>query len=138
MTLHSALLFEMLDAEIEVTRQRLQGRVADIRRTWHVIQVPLRAANDQPVWLTLSGEKYDSDPFSVSVVDAEGRAGAELWPPSLLGGLHPVTGQPFVCVQGCAEYYTHPSHFRDRWDAVRSRLRLPDLLDHLLRRAGVP
>lgn len=138
MSLHPALLYEMLDAEIEVTQHRLLGKVAGIRRTRHFVQVPLRAANDQQVWLTLSGENYDADPFSVSVVDAEGPVGAELWPPSLFGGMHPVTGQPFVCVQGCAEYYSHPSHFRDRWDAVRPRLRLPNLLDHLLRRAGVP
>ena len=46
-------------------------------------------------------------------------------------------GRPFACVQGCAEYYTHTSHFQDRWDASRPRLRLADLLDHLLRRAGI-
>ena len=51
-------------------------------------------------------------------------------------GVHPVTGEPFACVRGTWEYYLHTSHHQERWDAHRPRLRLADLLDHLLRKAG--
>jgi len=54
----------------------------------------------------------------------------------LAAGVHPVTGEPFACVRGTWEYYLHTSHHQERWDAHRPRLRLADLLDHLLRKAG--
>ena len=53
-------------------------------------------------------------------------------------GLHPVLNRPFACIRGCAEYYCHPSHLQERWDTLRNTLRLADLLDHALRRAGRP
>jgi hypothetical protein len=135
-TLHPALLHELLDAEIAVAMQRLGSRVAGIRRDGHVVQTPVTAPDGRRAWLSLDGRHYDAEPFSVSMVDDGGSTGSEVWPPALLGGIHPVFRRPFVCVRGCAEYYTHPSHFQDRWDASRNQLRLADLLDHLLRKAG--
>lgn len=137
MSLHPTLLHQLLDAEIAVARQRLGQRVTGIHREGHVVRTPVPAPDGRQVWLSLSGLHYDAEPLSVFVADQDGSTAAGLWPPSLLAGVHPVLGRPFACVQGCAEYYTHTSHFQDRWDASRPRLRLADLLDHLLRRAGI-
>ena len=43
----------------------------------------------------------------------------------------------FACVQGTYEYHAHPSHLEDDWARCRNVIRLPDLLDHLLRKAGL-
>jgi len=136
-SLHPTLLHQLLDAEVAVARNRLGQRVTGIHRDGYVVRTPVRAPDRRQVWLSLSGLNYDAEPFSVFVADDEGATSADLWPTGLLAGVHPVTGQPFACVQGCAEYYIHTSHFQDRWDAVRPRIRLADLLDHLLVRAGI-
>ena len=52
--------------------------------------------------------------------------------------VHPVLGRHFVCIRDCAEYYAHPSHLQEQWDTVRNTLRLAELLDHALRKAGRP
>jgi hypothetical protein len=139
LSLHPVLLGELLDEELAVAAQRLGDRVAGIRRDGAVVRTPLTAPDGTRVWLSLDGTEFDADPFSVTVTDQDGSATVpNRWPASLLGGEHPVVRRLFVCVRGCAEYYSHPSHFQDRWDIVRPTLRLAELLDHLLRRAGRP
>ncbi len=87
--------------------------------------------------LRLDGRGYDAEPFRLSVVDGDGvpLPGA-VWPPGLHHSQHPVLEVPFACVQGTYEYHTHPGHVADSWDRHRHRLRLAQLLDHLLRRCG--
>lgn len=139
MSLHPRLLGELLEAELAVARARLGPRIDGIHREGHVIRTPLSAPNGSLVWLTLSGADYDAEPFSVTVTDEyDSIVPAEMWPTGLMHSVHPVLGRPFACVQGCAEFYIHPSHLQDRWDASRTCLRLAELLDHLLRRAGRP
>jgi hypothetical protein len=122
-----------------VARRRLGNRVTGIRRDGATARTPVTAPDGTRVWLCLDGTGFDAEPFAVTITEDDGSAApAGRWPAGLLSGIHPVLGRPFVCVRGCAEYYSHPSHFQDRWDTVRPALRLAELLDHLLRRAGRP
>ena len=34
---------------------------------------------------------------------------------------HPITGKPFICMQGSREYHTHNSHVRDLWEPLRNQ-----------------
>ena len=45
--------------------------------------------------------------------------------------------RPFACIQGTYEYHAHPSHLADKWSNYRNTIRLADLIDHLLRKAGL-
>jgi hypothetical protein len=90
--------------------------------------------------LALSGDNYNAEPLSLSVRDIANGAtlGQEGWPPSLSGGIHPVTNAPFCCIRGVAEYYIHPSHLQERWDQHRRALRVDVLVGHILDKMGAP
>jgi hypothetical protein len=62
----------------------------------------------------------------------------EAWTPGVPHSIHPVTGKPFVCLQGIAEYHSHPSHLTDSWDRYRHIYRIPQTVKALLNKAGVP
>ncbi|WP_328442726.1 hypothetical protein [Amycolatopsis sp. NBC_00438] len=139
MTTHPALLTQLLDDEVEVARSRLGDRATGIERVSSTIRVPLSAPDGSPLLLVLDGSNFDAAPFGVTVTEPDGSpAPLERWPAGLGASMHPVLNRPFVCVRGCAEYYSHPSHLQESWDTVRNTLRLAELLDHLLRRGGKP
>lgn len=131
--LHRDVLNEMLADEIAVAEERLGDRVGHIKRDDADIYVALA----EGLTMKLEGARYDAEPFRVSVVRGDGTpAPHEAWPAGLSLGVHPVLGRPFACVQGTYEYHAHPSHLGDHWAVYRSDLRLAELLDHLLRKAG--
>lgn len=135
--LHRLVLADLLDDEIAVAAERLGGRAAGLAHDGRYVRYLLRSDGDSGRWLRLDGLRYDGEPFRVAVCGPDGTSlPIEGWPPGLAHSVHPVTGQPFACVRGAWEYYLHPSHHQERWDVHRSRLRLADLLDHLLRKAG--
>nr|BFE63686.1 hypothetical protein GCM10020063_082120 [Dactylosporangium thailandense] len=139
MTLHPALRAELLDDELGVARARLGDRVAGIERRDALICIPLTASDGSTVFLTLDGSGYDAEPFGLSITDPDGSVAAlPRWPGQLAHGMHSVLDRPFACIRGCAEYYAFPGHHQDRWDTVRATLRLAELLDHALRKAGCP
>jgi hypothetical protein len=91
--------------------------------------------------LALTGDNYNAEPLSLSVIDPVTREPLpeERWPEHLrFGSPHPVTGTPWSCTRGLAEYYVHFSHVQESWDADRVRRRLEVLLGHLLSKMGVP
>jgi len=135
--LHPTLLRELLDDEVAVAVDRLGDRVDQLTHDGRYVSCLLPAPDGSAVWLRLDAACYDGDPVRVDVVDQAGKPVLmTLWPAGLSSGEHPVTKHSFVCMQGVHEYYTHPSHHKERWDGHRATLRIPDILDHLLRRAG--
>ncbi len=135
--LHPVVLADLLDDEVAAAAERLGDRATGLVHDGRFVQCPLRPAGDFLRWLRLDGRRYDGEPFRIAVCGPDGAplpAGG--WPQGLAAGVHPVTDEPFACVRGTWEYYLHPSHHQERWDAHRPRLRLADLLDHLLRKAG--
>jgi hypothetical protein len=140
MTTHPALRAELLDDELGVVRSRLGERVMGIERIGSVIRLPMAAPDGGLVFLTLDGTGFDAEPFGLTLTELDGTiTPLERWPSGLAPALHPVLNRPFACIRGCAEYYdSHPSRLQERWDAVRYTLRLADLLDHALQRAGRP
>ena len=137
MSVHLALRARLLDDEIDVACSRLGDRVMGMERIDSLIRVPVTAPGGGSVYLALVGSGFDAEPFGLPELDGTS-ASAERWPTGLDAGLHPVLNRPFACIRGCAEYYCHPSHLQERWDTVRNTLRLADLLDHALRKAGRP
>lgn len=135
--LHPLVLTDLLEDEVAVASERLGHRAAGLRHDGRYVTCPLRPDGQAPTSLALDGRWYDAEPFRVAVCGPDGLAlPAAGWPRGLVHSVHPVLGRPFACVRGTYEYHLHPQHYQDRWDAHRSRLRLADLLDHLLRKAG--
>jgi len=132
--LHRTVLNEMLDDEIATAEECLGGRVESISRTGPTISVHL--GPDGPL-IELDGRRYDSEPYRVRLVDPAGEPLThEQWPAGMSLGQHPVLDRPFACIQGTYEYHAHPSHLTDHWSTYRNTIRLADLIDHLLRKAG--
>lgn len=130
--LHPSVLVEMLDDEIAAAADRVGERAGVLRRVGTAVVADL--GEDL---LLFDGDRYDAEPFRVSVVSRTGTpVPHEGWPPGLSLGAHPVLTRPFACIQGTYEYHAHPSHLHDHWARYRAAIRLPDLLDHLLRKAG--
>lgn len=130
--LHPSVLVEMLSDEVAAAHDRLGERAATLRRVGTLVTADV--GEDR---LVLDGARYDAEPFRVSVADRSGQPVAhEGWPPGLSHGVHPVFNRPFACIQGTYEYHAHPSHLDDHWARYRAAIRLPDLLDHLLKKAG--
>lgn len=135
--LHPLVLADLLEDEVAVASERLGHRAAGLRHDGRYVTCPLRPDGDGSRSLVLDGRSYDAEPFQVMVCGLDGLGlPAGGWPRGLVHSVHPVLGRPFACVRGTYEYHLFPGHHQDRWDAHRSRLRLADLLDHLLRRAG--
>lgn len=119
MTTDPALLTQLRDDEVEVARSRLGDRVTGIERVGPAVRVPLSAPDGGPPLLMLGGANFDAEPFGVAVTETNGSpAVLERWPAGLGASVHPILNRPFVCVRGCAEYYSHPSHVQERWDMV--------------------
>lgn len=139
MTLHPALLAEMLKEEVTVAQQDLGNRISRLEVVGTDVLCYLTGTNVGEAIIRLGGATYDAEPFSVTVIDATGQiAEQSKWPGTLFYGVHPGLGRGFVCVRGTFEYHCHPSHLSERWDTYRSSLRLPRLLDHVVRKAGRP
>lgn len=131
--LHPAVLHELLEDEIAAAEDRLGSRVKTIERRGDTIVLAL----DDDLDLVLDGARYDAEPLRVTVALTDGQlVPHEGWPAGMSLGLHPVLERPFACIQGTYEYHCHPSHLSDHWAIYRNTLRLPDLLDHLLRKAN--
>ena len=137
MTLHPALLEEMLVDEAEAARLRLGARVTSIELNGSDIYVKLRLTNVAEATVRFYGACYDAEPFKVAVVTAAGEiASNDRWPAGLGNGAHPILDRNFICIRGTYEYHCHPGHLADTWASHRLSLRLPHLLAHILRRAG--
>lgn len=137
MTLHPAVRADLLAAEADVARERLRDRVDSIDAAGDHVIIAFRA-HEQTWRLRLDGPDYDARPLAVSVVDDSGApVGADRWPPGLVyGGEHPVARRPWVCIRGTLEYHTYPGHTADGWELYRGTLRMPDVIAHLLEKAG--
>lgn len=137
MALHPAVLADLLDREVRQARNKLGEAAGDLRRVGTSILMTL--VREDGCWnLRLDGSRYDSEPFDATLVDDEGEILAvEKWLPGFGLGIHPSLGVPFVCVSGTRGYYSHESHFSERWDSHRFSMRLDSLLESLLRKAGI-
>ncbi len=137
MTLHPALLNEMLEEEVAVAQKQLGGRISNLDIVGTDLFCFLTNTNVGDAVIRLDGANYDSEPFSVTVADEAGHIAEQpRWPGTLFYSIHPGLQRGFVCIRGTFEYYCHPSHLNERWDTHRATIRLPHLLDHLVRRAG--
>jgi len=128
--LHPDIVADILDAEIEVAATRLSDR-ARLRRDGTTVHAHLAGG----ATVRFDGAGYDSEPYAVTITDADGAplpGGA--WPAGLNHGQHPILDRPFICIRGTAEYHAHPSHLADAWDLYRGRITLADLLAHIVRR----
>lgn len=135
--LHPAVLADLLEIEVEVAQDRHAGRFTKLEIDGPFVLCWLSADGENATAIRLDGTRYDSEPFAVDVVDARSQpVVAGRWPPGVCHGEHPVLGRPFACIQGTYEYHTFPGHTADSWDQHRAKIRLADLLDHLLRKAG--
>lgn len=135
--LHPTLLAELLDDEVRVAAERLGERAEHLRHDGRYVCCRVTGQHGGPVWLTLDGGAYDAEPVSVDVRDDDGEpVPLEQWPAGLAHSIHPVHHRPWVCTRGVAEFFTYPGHHLERWDNHRTTTRIPELLDHLLRRLG--
>jgi len=131
--LHPQLLAELLDDEVAVAAG-LGDRAESLGHDGRYVRCRVCGRDGSLLWL-----RMDAAGFAVDVCDDAGETVVlERWPAGLAHNIHPVHGRPWVCTRGTAEYHTYPGHHVERWDTYRATLRLPDLLDHLLRRAGRP
>lgn len=135
------LLHRLLDQEVDVVRVSRGACRPGVQITRHggTILVRFDVAGRAGVF-ALDCSAYDADPPSVAMVDSETLEPLpiERWTPGVPHSIHPATGEPFVCLQGVAEYHTHPSHLDDHWDRYRAIYRLPQTISRLLDKAGVP
>jgi hypothetical protein len=105
------------------------------------VLVRVAGPDGRPYLLALTSDNYNAEPLSLSAVDPETREPLpeEGWPEFLrFGSPHPVTGCPWSCTRGLAEYYIHHSHVSESWDVDRTRRRLEVLLGHLVDKMRVP
>lgn len=135
------LLYRLLDQELHVVRAS-PGACrpgVEVTRSAGTILVRFDVGGRRGVF-ALDCSAFDADPPSVAMVDSETLEplSIERWAPGVPHSIHPVTGEPFVCLQGVAEYHTHPSHLDDHWDRYRAIYRLPQTVSRLLEKAGVP
>lgn len=135
--LHRAIATDLLEMEVDVARRRLGDRVTAIDVVDTDVLCTIEGSNVGAVKLRLEGARYDGEPLRLFVVDDEGASVAPSgWPGTLYYGDHPVHRRPWSCTRGTFEYHTFPGHSGEPWDSVRDQIRIPDLLDHLLRKAG--
>ena len=135
--LHPAVVTDLLDQEAKVARERHGQRLASLEVVGTDVLCVVDGTDKGTITLRLDGARYDAEPFSVTVIGTDGTvAPQEQWPGTLAQGLHPGLQRPFVCIAGTFEYHTYPGHAEDAWDAHRHQIRLVDLLDHLLKKAG--
>jgi len=129
---HPTLAGQILDREIEVAVERLAHRGVQLARDGTRVTLWMPGLADGTK-IALDGPNYDTEPLGLSVVDLTGvRVTRERWPNGLFHSDHPVTGQPFACLRGLAEYFAHPRHPNECWDQFRGRIHLVDLISHIL------
>ena len=134
MALHPVLRDCLLDAELTVLEERLGGHGVTVRREGPCIHVTAPELGRDRV-LVLDATRYDTEPVGVAITTPAGTpVSGWRWPRALYRGEHPVLLRPFSCIRGTQDYHAHPAHRDDPWDDHRSRLRLPDVVDHILRK----
>ena len=136
-----ALLEELLDSEVGLLTESLKG-TSSIRVWREKTDVFIEFDADRagsPGLFRFACERFDAEPPSVSMLDPETHEELpiERWTPGVAHSIHPGTNRPFVCLQGIAEYHSHPSHLGDTWDRYRFRFRIPQTASRLLDKAGV-
>jgi hypothetical protein len=136
-----SLTERLLDKEVVLIQGDLRG-VAGVRVRREATDVLVGFDHDRsgnPRMFRLVCADFDAQPPSVAMVDPENRAELplEAWSSGVPHSVHPVTNKPFVCLQGIAEYHSHPSHTSDSWDRYRNRFRLAQTVRRLLTKAGV-
>jgi hypothetical protein len=139
--MRGALIEELLEGELDLIRDSL-GPDSPVRvwREGTVVFVGFDSdRSGQPGLFQFGCSGYDAEAPSFAMVDPASREPLpiERWTPGVPHSVHPSTGLPFVCLQGIAEYHTHPSHLDDSWDRYRFRFRLPQTVVRLLDKAGV-
>jgi hypothetical protein len=139
--MHRDLSRRLLGEEVAAgNRGDLRRRLlSDLSIHADTVLVDVEDANG-PHLLALTSMNYNAQPLSLAVVDRGDHTplGEGRWPVRLrFGSPHPVTGGPWCCTRGLAEYYTHFSHLQERWDRDRAGRRLDVLVGHLLDRMGV-
>lgn len=139
--MRKALTEELLDGELALIRESL-GPDSSVRLWREDTDVFVgfdHDRNGQPGLFRLSCSRFDAEAPSVAMLDSASREvlPLERWTPGVPHSIHPTTGQPFICLQGVAEYHSHPSHLDDSWDRYRFRFRLPQTVLRLLDKAGV-
>jgi hypothetical protein len=139
--MRTELAGQMLDDELEVLRDALPANTGVTAwREGTDVFVAFPAGRDgQPGLFRLGCAKFDAEPPTVAMLDPQTREELPLerWTPGVPHSIHPVTGKPFVCLQGTAEYHSHPSHLQDSWDRYRPVFRLAQTVRVLLTKAGV-
>jgi hypothetical protein len=137
MTLHPAVVYDLLDEEIVVAQERLGSRISCLERVGTTVRCFVEGTNVGTSILRFEGAGYDAEPLQFAVIGHDRQIPPrEDWPGDLFHSIHPVLDRPFACVQGTYEYHCLPCHMDDPWDAHRGQLRMAELLDHLVRRAG--
>lgn len=138
MTLHPAILAGMLEDEVTAARERLGGRISELTIVGSDVVCRVEGTNVGTALMRFVARDYDAEPLQFAVIAADGHiADPSGWPGTVAhGSIHPVVERPWSCTQGTYEYHSFPGHTADRWDAHRNTLRLPQLLDHLVRKAG--
>jgi hypothetical protein len=137
-----SLTLKVLDKEVELAKAQL-GRLPAKIEVWRDgtnIYVSFdRGRGGKSGVFRLDCWNYDTQPPSVSMVHPLSltELPMEQWTPGVPHSIHPVTNRPFVCIQGVAEYHSHPSHVDDSWDRYRTRFRVPQAILKLLQKAGV-
>lgn len=137
MSLHPAILVDLLDREVAQARSFLGSRANDLHRDGcHLLMTLIRPDGE---WiLRLDGTHFDTEPYDVALVDEDGVIlPIELWIPGFAQGIHPVLNVPWVCVSGTRGYYLYQGHHLARWDTDRYSSRADSLINHLLIRAGI-
>jgi|ERR1700681_1633008 len=139
--MREGLLATVLEAELELCRTDPSLSLPGIAFELHGSKILARFSkgrDGKPGVFQLDCSEFDANPPSVAMIDFESWAELTLerWTPGVPHSIHPVTGRPFVCLQGIAEYHTHPSHVADSWDRYRKRFRIPQTVRRLLQKAG--
>ena len=136
-----SLTEKLLDKEVALIESDLQGvpGVRVWREATDVLVAFNRDRSERPGLFRLSCNRFDAEPPSVAMLDPVSRdeLPLEAWTSGVPHSVHPVTNKPFVCLQGVAEYHSHPSHTSDDWDRYRNRFRLAQTVRRLLQKAGV-
>lgn len=139
--MYADLLAKRLDREIQICAEdpKLSAGGISIWRQDDVVFASFSSGREGSSGVfALRCSQFDAEPPSVAMVDQQTLEDLppERWTPGVCHGVHPVTGRGFVCIQGVAEYHTHPSHLEDSWDRYRNRFRIPQTIRRLLQKAG--
>ena len=134
-------LEQLLDQELAVIQrdEALHTGTARVARSGPIVHLSFERGRDGRAGLfRIDCRGFDARPPSVAMVSpfTEEVLPIEQWTAGVPHSIHPLTRKPFVCIQGTAEYHTHPSHLADSWDRYRNRFRIPQLIRALLHKAG--